>query len=103
MIYIKERPNTCQISRISFCAFFGIVIIFFDPELANNFLGLFFASLMALFLWVADYLYLGPVTKIECIIFLLVMIPLSVMVYGGSLFFFGFPEASSLMNRFRKK
>ena len=60
-------------------------------------------SLMALFLWVADYLYLGPVTKIECIIFLLIMIPLSVMVYGRSLFFFGFPEASSLMNRFRKK
>ena len=31
-----------------FCAFFGIFIIFFDPELANNFLGLFYASLMAL-------------------------------------------------------
>ena len=24
-----------------FCAFFGIIIIFFDPELANNFLGFF--------------------------------------------------------------
>ena len=31
-----------------FSAFFGVVIIFFDPKLANNFLGLFFASLMAL-------------------------------------------------------
>ena len=31
-----------------FCAFIGIMIIFFDPNLANNFLGLFFASLMAL-------------------------------------------------------
>ena len=32
-----------------FCAFIGIIIIFFDPKLANNFLGLFFASLMAFF------------------------------------------------------
>lgn len=31
-----------------FGAFIGILIIFFDPRLANNFLGLFFASLMAL-------------------------------------------------------
>ena len=31
-----------------FSAFIGILIIFFDPNLANNFLGLFFASLMAL-------------------------------------------------------
>ena len=31
-----------------FTAFIGILIIFFDPKLANNFLGLFFASLMAL-------------------------------------------------------
>ncbi len=31
-----------------FTAFIGILIIFFDPQLANNFLGLFFASLMAL-------------------------------------------------------
>ena len=31
-----------------FTAFIGIIIIFFDPELANNLLGLFFASLMAL-------------------------------------------------------
>ena len=30
-------------------AFVGIVIVFFDPELKNNLLGLFFASLMALF------------------------------------------------------
>ena len=29
-------------------SFIGILIIFFDPQLANNFLGLFFASLMAL-------------------------------------------------------
>ena len=31
-----------------FSAFLGIVIIFFDPKLSNNFLGLLFASLMAL-------------------------------------------------------
>ena len=31
-----------------FCAFAGIVIIFFDPKLVDNFLGLFYASLMAL-------------------------------------------------------
>ena len=37
-----------------FCAFFGIVIIFFDPELANNFLGLFYAGLMALFFGLAQ-------------------------------------------------
>ena len=37
-----------------FCAFFGMVIIFFDPELANNFLGLFYAGLMALFFGLAQ-------------------------------------------------
>ena len=31
-----------------FTAFIGILIIFFDPKLSDNFLGLFFASLMAL-------------------------------------------------------
>jgi O-acetylserine/cysteine efflux transporter len=31
-----------------FTSFIGILIIFFDPKLANNFLGLFYASLMAL-------------------------------------------------------
>ncbi len=31
-----------------FTAFVGIMIIFFDPKLVDNFLGLFFASLMAL-------------------------------------------------------
>jgi O-acetylserine/cysteine efflux transporter len=35
-------------------AFVGILIIFFDPQLANNFLGLFFASLMALFFGLAQ-------------------------------------------------
>jgi O-acetylserine/cysteine efflux transporter len=37
-----------------FTAFIGIMIIFFDPKLANNFLGLFFASLMALFFGLAQ-------------------------------------------------
>jgi len=37
-----------------FSAFIGILIIFFDPNLANNFLGLFFASLMALFFGLAQ-------------------------------------------------
>jgi len=31
-----------------FSAFAGIMIIFFDPKLVNNFLGLFYAALMAL-------------------------------------------------------
>ena len=31
-----------------FSAFFGVIIIFFDSKLIDNFLGLFFASLMAL-------------------------------------------------------
>jgi O-acetylserine/cysteine efflux transporter len=35
-------------------SFIGILIIFFDPQLANNFLGLFFASLMALFFGLAQ-------------------------------------------------
>ena len=37
-----------------FAAFIGILIIFFDPQLRNNFLGLFFASLMALFFGLAQ-------------------------------------------------
>tara|TARA_B100001173_G_scaffold107944_1_gene93507 strand:+ start:2815 stop:3672 length:858 start_codon:yes stop_codon:yes gene_type:complete len=37
-----------------FLAFIGIIIIFFDPKLANNFLGLFFAGLMALFFGLAQ-------------------------------------------------
>ena len=32
-----------------FASFVGIVIVFFDPELKNNILGLFFATMMALF------------------------------------------------------
>ena len=35
-------------------AFVGIIIVFFDPELKNNLLGLFFASLMALFFALAQ-------------------------------------------------
>jgi O-acetylserine/cysteine efflux transporter len=37
-----------------FTAFIGVVIIFFDPQLNNNFVGLFFASLMALFFGLAQ-------------------------------------------------
>ena len=37
-----------------FTAFIGILIIFFDPKLNDNFLGLFFASLMALFFGLAQ-------------------------------------------------
>ena len=37
-----------------FTAFIGILIIFFDPQLSNNFVGLFFASLMALFFGLAQ-------------------------------------------------
>ncbi len=37
-----------------FTSFFGIVIIFFDPKLTENYLGIFFASLMALFFGLAQ-------------------------------------------------
>ena len=37
-----------------FMSFIGIVIIFFDPKLTENYLGLFFASLMALFFGLAQ-------------------------------------------------
>ena len=37
-----------------FAAFIGVLIIFFDPKLSENFLGLFFASLMALFFGLAQ-------------------------------------------------
>ena len=37
-----------------FMAFIGIIIIFFDPVLEDNFVGLFFASLMALFFGLAQ-------------------------------------------------
>ena len=37
-----------------FTSFIGIFIIFFDPQFANNYIGLFFASLMALFFGLAQ-------------------------------------------------
>ena len=37
-----------------FTSFLGILIIFFDPKLTDNFLGLFYASLMALFFGLAQ-------------------------------------------------
>ena len=37
-----------------FTSFIGILIIFFDPKLTENYLGLFFASLMALFFGLAQ-------------------------------------------------
>ena len=37
-----------------FASFVGILIIFFDPKLSKNYLGLFFASLMALFFGLAQ-------------------------------------------------
>ena len=37
-----------------FSAFIGILIIFFDPKLSNDLIGLFFASLMALFFGLAQ-------------------------------------------------
>jgi len=37
-----------------FTSFVGIIIIFFDPKLSENYLGLFFASLMALFFGLAQ-------------------------------------------------
>tara|TARA_B100001121_G_C18561162_1_gene560383 strand:- start:72 stop:893 length:822 start_codon:yes stop_codon:yes gene_type:complete len=37
-----------------FTSFVGIIIIFFDPKLTDNYLGLFYASLMALFFGLAQ-------------------------------------------------
>ena len=37
-----------------FTSFLGILIIFFDPKLKDNFIGLFYASLMALFFGLAQ-------------------------------------------------
>ena len=37
-----------------FTSFLGILIIFFDPKLTDNFIGLFYASLMALFFGLAQ-------------------------------------------------
>ena len=37
-----------------FTSFLGILIIFFDPKLSDNYMGLFFASLMALFFGLAQ-------------------------------------------------
>ena len=46
-IMLKENINSKKWILI-FTSFVGILIIFFDPKLANNFLGLFYAALMAL-------------------------------------------------------
>ena len=45
-------------------AFIGIIIIFFDPELVNNFLGIFFAGLMALFFGLAQ-VYSRQINKLD--------------------------------------
>jgi O-acetylserine/cysteine efflux transporter len=46
-IMINEKISSKKWILI-FTSFVGILIIFFDPKLANNFLGLFYAGLMAL-------------------------------------------------------
>jgi len=46
-IMLNENISTKKWILI-FTSFAGILIIFFDPKLANNFLGLFYAALMAL-------------------------------------------------------
>jgi O-acetylserine/cysteine efflux transporter len=46
-IMLNENISTKKWILI-FTSFVGILIIFFDPKLANNFLGLFYAALMAL-------------------------------------------------------
>ena len=52
-LILKENISTKKWFLI-FTAFIGVVIIFFDPLLGNNFVGLFFASLMALFFGLAQ-------------------------------------------------
>ena len=46
-LILNENINSKKWILI-FSSFIGILIIFFDPKLANNLLGLFYASLMAL-------------------------------------------------------
>ena len=46
-VMLDENINSKKWILI-FSSFIGILIIFFDPKLANNLLGLFYASLMAL-------------------------------------------------------
>ena len=52
-LILKENISSIKWILI-FTAFIGIMIIFFDPKLSNDFLGLFFASLMALFFGLAQ-------------------------------------------------
>ena len=46
--YILNENISLKKWILIFSAFIGILIIFFDPKLVDNFLGLFFAGLMAL-------------------------------------------------------
>ena len=52
-IILKENISKNKWFLI-FLSFIGILIIFFDPKLTENYLGLFFASLMALFFGLAQ-------------------------------------------------
>ena len=46
--YILNENISSKKWVLIFTSFIGVMIIFFDPKLVDNFLGLFFASLMAL-------------------------------------------------------
>ena len=52
-LILNENISTSKWYLI-FTSFMGIIIIFFDPKLTDNFLGLFYASLMALFFGLAQ-------------------------------------------------
>ena len=52
-LILKENISKNKWSLI-LASFIGILIIFFDPKLNENYLGLFFASLMALFFGLAQ-------------------------------------------------
>ena len=73
-----------------FTSFLGIVIIFFDPKLTENYLGLFFASLMALFFGLAQVysrqLKELPISMINAstgIFGFIILIIISVLVEGN--------------------
>lgn len=55
--------------------------------------------LMSLVLWYSDYFSFSPTTKIECIIFLLCVVPLGVIIYTLGLSCFGFPEARTIARK----
>ena len=79
-----------------FTSFIGILIIFFDPKLADNFLGLFYASLMAFFFGLAQ-VYSRQLKELYIILF-----NASTGLFGFIiLFFFSFIIEGEIFNNIK--